>query len=501
VTAVASRSRAESFDLAIVGGGAAGCVLARRLSEDGDRRIVLIEAGPDLRGATPPELLDGWTLPTPPDWGYTWGPDASGATGKLRRGRLLGGTSWLTRFAVRGATSDFDAWAAAGNPGWAFADVLPAFRRLEADLDFGDREWHGSEGPIPITRYLGIQPSAVHRAAIEALATIGFPAVDDHNAPGAVGVGRMPMSSRDGRRSTTVDAYLGLDHAVRHLTIRTDAPVDRIRLDGDRATGVILVDGSVIAAGGVILCGGTYGSPAILMRSGIGPADHLHSFGIEVVRDLPGVGSNLADHPAVDLDSGWQGDAVANPVTQSIATFRSVQAGPSDGQDMMFWIIDPSADDPAVYVDPILLRPQSRGSVRLRSVDPAEPPQIDLPGLRETADLERLVDGFGLALELANHPVFRRGLGGGGPVDPGDRGATRAAVRAGLYSIPHVVGTCAMGPSPDAGAVVDAIGRVHGVAGLAVVDASIIPEPPSGFPHIITIMLAEHVAEPLAGLL
>ncbi len=457
--------------------------------------MVLIEAGPDLRGSTPPDLLDGWILPKPPDWGFTTEPDAAGATKPVRRSRVLGGSGWLTRFAVRGAASDFDAWARAGNSSWAFADVLPAFRRLEADLEFGDRAWHGDRGPIPITRYPDHAPSAAHLAAAAALEALGFAAVEDHNAPDAVGVGRMPMSSRGGRRVTSVDAYLPPDRPVANLTIRADALVDRVRLENGRATGIGLADGTTVSADAVIVSAGTYGSPAILMRSGIGPAEYLRSLGIDVRVDLPGVGSNLADHPAADLNSGWQGEGTAGPITHSIGTFRSAIAGPADGPDMMFWISDPSAEDPALYVDPILMRPRSRGSVRLRSADPAAAPIIELPGLREPVDIERLVDAYRLGIEFANHPAFRHPAGGGtAPLDPGDREATRRAVLEGAYSIPHVVGTCAMGPSPADGAVVDALGRVHGVAGLSVVDASIMPEPPSGFPHLITLMLAEHLA-------
>ena len=491
---MASPSRAEGFDLAIVGGGAAGCVLARRFAESSGRRVILIEAGPDLRGASPPELHDGWTLPKPPDWGYATEPDAAGATEKLRRGRLLGGTGWLTRFAVRGAASDFDAWAAAGNPGWAFADVLPAFRRLEADAEFGDRSWHGDRGPIPITRYLEHEPSLAHAAAATALEATGFRRVDDHNAPDALGVGRMPMSSRAGRRVTSVDAYLPTNQRVANLAIRTDALVDRVRVDAGRAVAVVLADGTEIAADAIVLAAGTYGSPPVLMRSGIGPAEHLRSIGIDVAVDLPGVGSNLADHPAVDLDAGWQGEGRVGPVTHSIGTYRSGLV-PGAGPDMLFWLIDPTVDDPAFYLDPILLRPRSRGSVRLRSADPADPPRIELPGVSDPLDVERLIDGYQRAVALANHPAFRKAAGGGtAPSDPGDRAATERAVHEGAYSIPHVVGTCAMGPTPADGAVVDALGRVHGVSGLSVIDASIIPEPPSGFPHLITLMLAEHLA-------
>lgn len=190
----------ETYDIAVVGGGAAGCVVASRLAAAGDRSVVLLEAGPDVRRGIPPDWRDGWRLPTLPDWQFESEADEAGATSKLRRGRLLGGTSWLTRFAVRGAAADFDAWAARGNPGWSFEDVLPAFRRLEADAEFGDEAWHGDRGPVPVTRYPELEPSAIHAAALEAFHAMGFPTVDDHNAPGAVGVGRMPMSSRRGVR-------------------------------------------------------------------------------------------------------------------------------------------------------------------------------------------------------------------------------------------------------------------------------------------------------------
>lgn len=487
------------YDIAVVGGGAAGCVVASRLAGSGDRSIVLLEAGADLRTGTTPDWRDGWRLPTVPDWGFESDPDASGATSRLRRGRLLGGTSWLTRFAVRGASADFDAWAARGNPGWGFADVLPAFRRIEADADFGSDPWHGDQGPIPISRYPELEPSPIHAAAVEALTASGFRTVDDHNAPGAVGVGRMPMSSRRGERVTTVDAYLSPDRQPPNLAIRADAIVATVIVEAGRATGVTLVDGTEIRADWIVLAAGTYGSPAILMRSGIGPAEHLTELGINVHIDLPGVGANLADHPAVDLDSGWRGPASTGPILHSIATFGSSGDGPAGGApDLMFWFSDPDGDEPGLWLDPVLLKPRSRGSVRLRSSDPAEPPVIHLPNVQEPADLERLAQAYLRGLELAHRPEIRRLSAEAPPSEPGDPDALRRRVLENAYSIPHVVGTCAMGPAPESGAVVDAFGQVHGVDRLSVIDASIIPEAPSGFPHLITIMLAEHLSGHLA---
>jgi choline dehydrogenase len=489
------------FDIVVIGGGAAGCVVASRLAETGDRSVVLLEAGPDVRLRTPADWRDGWRLPTLPDWGFESEPDDTGATNKLRRGRLLGGTSWLTRFAVRGAAADFDAWAARGNPGWSFADVLPAFRRLEADAEFGGNPWHGDHGPIPVARYPEFEPSEIHAAALRAFDAVGFPHVDDHNEPGAVGVGRMPMSSRRGVRVTSSDAYLPSDSQRSNLAIRADSPIARVAVAAGRATGVVLVDRTEISAGWIVLAAGTYGSPTILMRSGIGPADHLRSLGIDVQVDLPGVGANLADHPGVDLDSGWRGPATTGPILHSIATFRSSKAPTGGAPDLMFWVTDPNGDEPGFWFDPALLKPESRGSVQLRSSNPAAPPRITLPGVREPGDVERLVEGYRLGLELANRPEVRRLSKDAPPSEPPTPEGMRRRVVENSYSNPHVVGTCAMGPSPDSGDVVDALGRVHGVERLSVIDASIIPEAPSGFPHLVTIMLAEHLSEKLLALL
>lgn len=491
--------RRDGFDVVVVGGGAAGCVVASRLAAPGDRSVLLLEAGPDMRRHAAPEWHDGWRLPTVPDWGFAAEP-ADGAEGaRLRRGRVLGGTSWLTRFAIRGAASDFDGWAALGNPGWAWADVLPVFRRIETDAEFGTQPWHGDQGPIGITRYPDHEPSPIHAAAREACLAVGFGPVADHNAPGAIGVGAMPMSSRAGRRETTVDAYLTPARVAGSMSVRCDSQVATVILERDRAAGVTLVDGTVVVADQVILAAGTYGSPPILMRSGIGPADHLGSMGIATVVDLPGVGSNLADHPAVDLDSGWRGSGTSGPILQTIATYASSGAPTRGAPDMMFWFGDPEDDDPGFYLDPILLKPQSRGTVRLRSADPTAAPRITLPGVRTESDIDRLAEGYLRGVELANRPEIVRRSEGSPPAAPGSAAACRRVVIENQYSIPHVVGTCAMGPSAAGGAVVDHAGAVHGVLGLHVIDASIIPDAPSGFPYLVTIMLADHLADRLVG--
>jgi choline dehydrogenase len=483
----------------VVGGGAAGCVVAARLSES--RSLLLLEAGPDLRANLPGELRDGWRTNQAFDWGYASQPDARGVVEDLRRGRLVGGTSWVTRFALRGSRADYDEWAALGNAGWGFEDVLPYLARLEADADFGDQPWHGDRGPLPITRYLDLELTEIAAAGLQALQAVGFPVVEDHNQPAAVGAGRMPMSSRAGIRVTTADAYLPVDRTPPNLTIRPDAHVADIVFDRTRASGVRLLDGTVIEAGWVVVCAGTYGSPPILMRSGIGPAEHLRSVGIAVRLDLPGVGANLADHGGVDIDCGYRGPARTAPILHLIATFHSAAAASDEAPDLMLWLSDPRGDPPLFEIDVVLLRPRSRGTVRLRSANPTDPPCIELPNLRDPFDVERLAEGYLRGREVASRPELRRLCDV--PLSPQPCSAAELPdlIRAEGYSFPHVVGTCSMGPRPDDGAVVDSAGRVHGTERLSVIDASIVPNGPSGFTYIPTVMIAERLSEQTAALL
>jgi choline dehydrogenase len=469
--------------------------VAARLAESGSRSVSLLEAGPDLRARVPDELRDGWKLTREFDWGFESEPDERGVVESVRRGKLLGGTSLVTRFAVRGSPADFDEWEGRGNEGWGFGSVLPYFNRLESDAEFGDRPWHGDGGPIPVTRYPELELSEIAAAARDELVAIGFPEVEDHNKPGAVGVGRMPMSSRDGVRVTTADAYLPPGGTPPNLTIRADTHVAEVVFDGARATGVRTLDGAVVEAGWVVVCAGTYGSPTILMRSGVGPADHLRSVGVPVRVDLRGVGANLADHPGVDIDPGYRGPGRTAPVLHTIATFHSSAAASEGPPDLLLWVADPSGE---WSLDVVLLKPHARGRVRLRSADPAAPPLIELPALEPT-DVDRLAEGFRRGWELVARPELRRLCDEAAAPDPGRGDELPRAIRENAYSDPHTVGTCSMGPSPGDGAVVDASGSVHGTERLSVVDASIIPSAPSGFPHVVTIMLAERLSEELAA--
>jgi choline dehydrogenase len=466
--------------------------------------VLLLEAGPDRRADPPDEIRDGWRITRDFDWGYTSEPNPRGDTQNLWRNKLLGGTSWVTRFAPRGSSADYDEWAALGNVGWGFEDVLPYFRRLEADADFGDEPWHGDRGPMPVRRYFDLEYTELAAAGLGALEEAGFPSVEDHNRPGAVGVGRVPMTSSGGARVTTADAYLPALATPANLTVRAGMQVAEVCFDGNRASGVRLLDGEVIEANCVVLCAGVYGSPPILMRSGIGPPDHLRSVGVPVRVGLPGVGANLADHPSVGLDCGYRGPARTDPILHFIATFHSATTPNDAAPDLMLWSSDPSgpAEGPASFeIEVVLLRPRSRGRVRLRSADPSDSPRVELPALSEPGDVERLAEAYQRALEVANNSEIRRRCTDLPSPQPSGADDLLELVRAEGYSLPHVVGTCAMGPRPEDGAVVDPSGRVHGTQALSVVDASIMPDVPSGFTHVPTIMIAERLSEQIASLL
>ena len=478
----------EHFDVVVAGAGAAGCVVAGRLGEAGDRSVLLLEAGPDPRPTLPPLLVDGWRMTREFDWGYSSAPDILGNVHKLRRYKVLGGTGWATRYALRGSPAGFDEWRSRGKAGWGFDEMLPWLKRLESDLDFGDRPWHGDAGPIPISRYPELPSSDIGEATLRAYEAAGFAPVDDLNRPDALGFGRMPMSSRDGLRVTTAQAYL-----PETLEVRPETAVDVVTFDGVRASGVRLADGTRISADLVVLCGGTYGSPAILLRSGIGPSEEMSALGIEPRVDLAAVGRNLGSDIAVDVDCGYAGEARIAPSFRYVAIFRSFTQRASDAPNLMFWPVDPFGDPAAYTLDTLLLRPASRGSVRLQSADPNAAPIIDLGLLTEAVDVDLLAEGYERAYEIAAHPALRRLCPGSLLAPPRDRGDLLRFVRENAYPLPHVFGTCALGE------VVDGHGGVDGTEGLYVIDASIMPSVPSAFTHIPTIAIAERLSAELAG--
>ncbi len=468
----------------------------------------MIEAGPDHAGITdlPADVVDASQPSVAHDWGYAAEPDAAGRRVSLPRARLVGGCSATNAcFALRGSPADYDGWARDGLTGWSFEELLPFFCRLESDADFHD-DWHGADGPIPIRRHPPEELSPHQRAFIDATVATGVPFVEDHNRPGAVGVGPTPRNALDGVRMSTAMTYLASARGRPNLTIRAEVPVDRVEVRNGRATGVRLIGGEVVVAGAVVLAAGAYASPAILARSGIGPARHLAEIGIDVIVDLPGVGQNLIDHPLVAVDLPTR-PGVTGPRFQAMATVRSHLA-PADGApDLHLFVAGPfdvSTDlspSGAVFglVTGVVL-PRSRGSLRLRSAEPLAPPHIDIGHLRHPDDLSRLVEATILARRISRTDPLAELIAGdelapGPAISDDDHDALADSITSRVESYHHPVGTCRIGRDPDSGAVVDLRGRVHGVERLYVADASVIPTIPSAGTNVPTIMVAERIAE------
>jgi choline dehydrogenase-like flavoprotein len=518
------------FDTVIVGAGSAGCVLANRLSADPAHRVCLIEAGPRDRSPLihiPAGLLG--TLPTRHmNWAYETEPQPGlgGRRGYQPRGRTLGGSSSINAMIyMRGHRGDYDDWAALGNAGWSYDEVLPVFRRSE-DQQRGADEYHGTGGELTVSDLAS--PVAASRAFVESAVRTGLAPNRDFNGASQDGAGLYQVTQRRGRRCSAAVAFLRPARGRPNLTVLTGRHATRVVFQGSRATGVE-VDGpggraDIAASREVILSAGVFGSPQLLLLSGVGSREELARHGIVLRHELPGVGANLVDHVdlalvyrssdarlmgitpwtalrAIPGSFEWLGCGTGLLTTNfaEAGAFLRTRAG-LERPDVQLHFVNGLVDDHArrlhygygITCHVAVLRPKSRGSLGLRSADPREAPRIDPNFLAADEDLATLLAGIKRAREIMEGAPLAPHRGEELFADGRDDDALVARIRRRADTIYHPAGTCRMGP--DAMSVVDATLRVHGIERLSVVDASVMPTLVGGNTNAPTIMIAEKAA-------
>lgn len=531
-------ARRDSFDYIVVGAGSAGCILANRLSRAGGATVLLLEAGPDDNHWTirmPGGLRAHYKLDSPTNWHFNTAPQANldGRAIYQPRGKVLGGSGSINGMVfLRGNPLDYEGWAQRGLTGWSYADVLPYFKRLERCEHRAD-DYRGSSGNVVVRRQEVLNP--LEEAFLAAGRQAGFPHTEDVNGAQQEGFCRFDMNVDDGVRSSSAYAYLRKGNPGKSITVRLGALGQRLLLDGHRAVGFEYRHDGVVkqafAEREVILSAGSYGSPQLLMLSGIGPADHLRALGIDPHMDLPGVGENLHDHLEIHVQHRsrqpvslnrflrpdrmalaglewflFKSGVVARNQANVGAFLRSSEGASQPNIQFHFFPVyfndwHVSSRDYGYRLGAGPMRPTSRGSVRLRSANPADPLAIDPNYLATEEDRAEIREGF----KLARHTLAQAAFADfdAGEVDPGSDVSSDADidayVRRASGSAYHPVGTCRMGADTDPMAVTDADGRLRGIENLRVVDASIMPTIASSNLNAVVMMMAERLSDAILG--